>query len=113
MPETKPAWLKRLHAAAHQGHQISDCRLCEERVDRMCGEVVWPYTENNVCVLEEPHEGQDHQDSRGRRFMIAGYVKGERDALPVHAVQLAVRLAQARDRSVLPGRHDPSSHVEA
>ena len=42
-----------------------------------CGYTIWPYTENNRCVLE-PHEGNQHQDRRGRKFDHAQYLPGER-----------------------------------
>lgn len=51
-------------------------RAFDELLRPRCGERVWPYTENNVCVLE-PHDTGYHKDARGRPFNHATYVKEE------------------------------------
>jgi hypothetical protein len=34
MNETKPEWVRKIHVAAHQGHQITDCSLCAALLER-------------------------------------------------------------------------------
>ena len=41
-----------------------------------CLYVIWPYTENNICVLEKHHEG-NHKDARGREFDNVTYIKNK------------------------------------
>jgi len=50
-------------------------RLTLVRVDlpNICGHVVWPYTEANVC-LRDPHEAGLHLDKRGREFDATHYM---------------------------------------
>jgi hypothetical protein len=40
-------------------------QLAPEQV--WCGKRVWPYTENNVCVLP-PHKAGRHKDAKDREF---------------------------------------------
>ena len=49
-------------------------RVVGEEEPTRCGKTAWPYTENNVCVLD-PHTTGDHRDVRGRPFTHAGYVR--------------------------------------
>jgi hypothetical protein len=37
--------------------------------------MVWPYTENNICVLGKGHFGTVHRDAKGRDFSHAGYIE--------------------------------------
>jgi hypothetical protein len=39
-----------------------------------CNYSVWPYTENNMCVLD-PHDKGLHKDARNREFNNAGYIR--------------------------------------
>ena len=72
--------------------------------NRRCGYTIWPYTENNFCVLD-PHEAGDHQDKRGRKFNHAGYLKGERkrwaDLNPQEQINVAFSGDPDDDDSVL------------
>jgi hypothetical protein len=43
-----------------------------------CNARVWPYTENNTCVLID-HPGKPHRDARGRAFDTTGYIKDGED----------------------------------
>lgn len=42
-----------------------------------CPANVWPYTENNICVLGNGHKG-NHKDARDREFTNAGYIKKDK-----------------------------------
>ena len=44
------------------------------RRKEFCPATIWPYTENNLCVLNRSHEG-DHEDAKGRKFTHGGYLK--------------------------------------
>jgi len=51
--------------------------MSEEAVPKIwCLYVIWPYTENNICVLEKHHEG-NHKDARGREFDNVTYIKNK------------------------------------
>lgn len=41
----------------------------------VCPARVWPYTENNACVLDKGHAEKFHKDRRGRLFNDVEYVK--------------------------------------
>lgn len=41
----------------------------------VCPARVWPYTENNACVLDKGHAEEFHKDRRGRLFNDVEYVK--------------------------------------
>lgn len=54
--------------------RIDKGTLVFEYVPQICGHTIWPYTENNTCVLP-PHISGDHRDARGRKFGITGYLE--------------------------------------
>lgn len=49
-------------------------KVDELPIRKICGQNVWPYTENNTCVLKPGHPGPYHQDPKGRRYTPAGYL---------------------------------------
>lgn len=46
---------------------------------KVCGAVVWPYTENNVCIDELGHRDRMHTDPKGRHFDHTKYIKERKD----------------------------------
>jgi hypothetical protein len=44
----------------------------------ICGKSVWPYTENNICVLRINHPETNHKDAKGREFGVT-YIGKEAD----------------------------------
>jgi len=51
---------------------VPDLRKILEEIEpapkKICGAYCWPYTENNICVLE-PHTTGPHKDPKGRPFI--------------------------------------------
>lgn len=47
----------------------------DARTDDLCPASVWPYTENNMCVLGKGHgPSSKHQDAKDRWLNNAGYI---------------------------------------
>ena len=52
--------------------ELAAWQVATSRPQQRCGAVVWPYTENNICV-DKPGHDMPHTDARGRTFDHAGY----------------------------------------
>jgi len=56
----------------HNGWSLVDehpaCALCgAELLHEHCAKMTWPYTQNNMCVLEPSHDA-NHRDLKGREW---------------------------------------------
>lgn len=60
--------------AADQWEEGDKCPNCGAFANPICGEAVWPWTENNLCIIQQRGHPGDHRDALGRDFTVAnGY----------------------------------------